>query len=148
MNAVAAALVSSPAALPLAPSTSSVRRTRRRSPRSRGLGRSPLDPRCRVGHATEILGVEVTRAALRPSVGSAPEWKRWQLSRAVRRAAARRRGTRPGTHPPSAVPQRRALARGGAPLRFAVPPRDSPLLQPLNPIGLQPAIQRKRRGQR
>jgi hypothetical protein len=130
MNAVAAALVSSPAALPLAPSTSSVRRTRRRSPRSRGLGRSPLDPRCRVGHATEILGVEVTRAALRPSVGSAPEWKRWQLSRAVRRAAARRRGTRPGTHPPPRRPKdapwREGALRYASQCPLATPPCCSP----------------------
>src|SRR3990172_8558218 len=48
-----------------------------------------------VAHASEILGVEVTRAALRRSSGGAPDWKRWQLSRAVRRATPRRRGRRP-----------------------------------------------------
>ncbi|MGH9892886.1 MAG: hypothetical protein ACREA0_13025 [bacterium] len=49
-----------------------------------------------VAHASEILGVEVTRAALRARAGGAPDWKRWQLSRAVRRAAPRRRRrTRP-----------------------------------------------------
>ncbi len=43
-----------------------------------------------VAHASEVLGVEVTRAALRRSTSGAPDWKRWQLSRAVRRAAPRR----------------------------------------------------------
>jgi hypothetical protein len=44
-----------------------------------------------VAHGSAILGVEVTRAALRRSAGGAPDWKRWQLGRAVRRAAPRRR---------------------------------------------------------
>jgi hypothetical protein len=48
-----------------------------------------------VAHASELLGVEVTRAALRRSAGGAPDWKRWQLSRAVRRAAPRRRRPHP-----------------------------------------------------
>ncbi len=47
-----------------------------------------------VAHASEVLGVEVTLAALRSRPGGAPDWKRWQLSRAVRRAAPRRRHTR------------------------------------------------------
>jgi hypothetical protein len=44
-----------------------------------------------VAHASEVLEVDVTRAALRPVAGGAPGWKRWRLARAVRRAAARRR---------------------------------------------------------
>jgi hypothetical protein len=44
---------------------------------------------------------------------------------------------------PSAAPQRCALARGGAPLRFAVPPRGTPMPQPLNPISLQPGLRRR-----
>ncbi len=44
-----------------------------------------------VAHASEVLGVEVTRAALRPAGGGAPQWKRWRLARAVRLAARRRR---------------------------------------------------------
>lgn len=44
-----------------------------------------------VAHASEVLGVEVTRAALRPVAGGVPGWKRWRLARAVRRAAMRRR---------------------------------------------------------
>jgi hypothetical protein len=44
-----------------------------------------------VAHATEVLRVEVTRAGLRHLKGGVPDWKRWQLARAVRRAAARRR---------------------------------------------------------
>ena len=44
-----------------------------------------------VAHASEVLRVEVTRAALRPSPGGAPNWKRWRLAEAVRRAAPRRR---------------------------------------------------------
>ena len=31
-----------------------------------------------VAHASEVLRVEVTRAALRPSPGGAPNWKRWR----------------------------------------------------------------------
>ena len=44
-----------------------------------------------VAHATEVLRVEVTRAGLRHLKGGVPEWQRWKLARAVRRAAARRR---------------------------------------------------------
>ena len=47
-----------------------------------------------VAHASEVLRVEVTRAALRPSPGGAPHWKRWRLAQAVRRAAPRRRKPR------------------------------------------------------
>ncbi len=49
-----------------------------------------------VAHATEILRVEVTRAGLRHLRGGVPDWKRWYLARAVRRAAVRRRGRRSG----------------------------------------------------
>jgi hypothetical protein len=31
-----------------------------------------------VAHASEVLRVEVTRAALRPTPGGAPNWKRWR----------------------------------------------------------------------
>jgi len=48
-----------------------------------------------VAHASELLGVEVTRAALRSSAGGVPDWRRWRLSRAVRRAIPRRRRRRP-----------------------------------------------------
>src|SRR3990172_2640192 len=44
-----------------------------------------------VAHASEVLEVEVTRSALQPVPGGAPDWKRWSLARAVRRAAPRRR---------------------------------------------------------
>ena len=44
-----------------------------------------------VAHASEVLQVEVTRSALRALSGGAPGWKRWRLTRAVRRAAPRRR---------------------------------------------------------
>lgn len=44
-----------------------------------------------VAHASEVLEVEVTRAGLRHARGGAPNWKRWRLARAVRRAAGRRR---------------------------------------------------------
>jgi hypothetical protein len=44
-----------------------------------------------VAHASEVLGVEVTRAALRHAPGGVPDWKRWRIARAVRRAAPRRR---------------------------------------------------------
>ena len=47
-----------------------------------------------VAHASQVLEVEVTRAALRPVGGGAPSWKRWRLARAVRRAATRRRNRR------------------------------------------------------
>jgi hypothetical protein len=45
-----------------------------------------------VAHATEVLQVEVTRSGLRHLTGGVPDWKRWKLARAVRRAATRRRG--------------------------------------------------------
>ena len=41
-----------------------------------------------VAHASEVLRVDVTRAALWPSPGGAPNWKRWRLAQAVGRAAA------------------------------------------------------------
>jgi hypothetical protein len=44
-----------------------------------------------VAHAGEVLEVDVTRSALQHQRGGAPDWKRWRLARAVRRAAARRR---------------------------------------------------------
>jgi hypothetical protein len=47
-----------------------------------------------VAHASEVLQVEVTRAGLRHAPGGAPNWKRWRLVRAVRRAAPRRRKPR------------------------------------------------------
>ena len=47
-----------------------------------------------VAHAGEILGVEVTRAALRHAEGGVPDWKRWRIARSVRRAASRRRRKR------------------------------------------------------
>jgi hypothetical protein len=47
-----------------------------------------------VAHAGEVLRVEVTRAGLRHAPGGAPNWKRWRLARAVRRAAPRRRKPR------------------------------------------------------
>ena len=47
-----------------------------------------------VAHASEVLEVEVTRSALRAVAGGAPDWKRWRLAKAVRRAAPRRRKPR------------------------------------------------------
>jgi hypothetical protein len=47
-----------------------------------------------VAHASEVLQVEVTRSGLRHAEGGAPNWKRWKLSRAVKRAAVRRRTQR------------------------------------------------------
>src|SRR5215831_11891738 len=44
-----------------------------------------------VAHAGEVLQVEVTRSGLRHVDGGVPDWKRWKLSRAVKRAAVRRR---------------------------------------------------------
>jgi hypothetical protein len=44
-----------------------------------------------VAHASEILRVDVSRAALRRSPDGAPDWKRWRLARAVRRAVVRKR---------------------------------------------------------
>ena len=45
-----------------------------------------------VAHASDVLEVEVTRSGLRHTEGGVPDWKRWKLSRSVKRAAARRRG--------------------------------------------------------
>ncbi len=50
-----------------------------------------------VAHSSEVLEVDVTRAGLRHQKGGVPDWKRWKLSRAVRRAASRRRKRRPGS---------------------------------------------------
>ena len=47
-----------------------------------------------VAHASEVLGVEVTRSGLRRQKGGVADWKRWRLARAVRRAALRRRTKR------------------------------------------------------
>ncbi len=47
-----------------------------------------------VAHASQVLQVEVTRSALRAAPGGAPDWKRWRLTQAVRRAAPRRRKPR------------------------------------------------------
>lgn len=44
-----------------------------------------------VAHASALLEVDVTRSALRPVADGAPDWKRWRLARAVRRAAPNRR---------------------------------------------------------
>jgi hypothetical protein len=47
-----------------------------------------------IAHASTVLEVEVTRSAIRAVPGGAPNWKRWRLTRAVRRAASRRRKRR------------------------------------------------------
>lgn len=47
-----------------------------------------------VAHTGEVLGLQVTRAALRHAEGGVPDWKRWRITRSVRRAAARRRQKR------------------------------------------------------
>ncbi len=47
-----------------------------------------------IAHASAVLGVDVTRAALRHAEGGVPDWKRWRLARAVRKAAPRRRRPR------------------------------------------------------
>jgi hypothetical protein len=44
-----------------------------------------------VAHAGAVLEVDVTRSGLRHLEGGAPDWKRWRLARAVRRASGRRR---------------------------------------------------------
>ena len=44
-----------------------------------------------VAHASEVLGVQVSRSGLRRQKGGVADWKRWRLARAVRRAALRRR---------------------------------------------------------
>jgi hypothetical protein len=47
-----------------------------------------------VAHASQVLEVDVTRSALHHQTGGAPNWKRWRLARAVRRATSRRRHQR------------------------------------------------------
>lgn len=47
-----------------------------------------------VAHASEVLGVEVTRARIQRQKGGVAEFKRWRIAKAVRRAANRRRKTR------------------------------------------------------
>jgi hypothetical protein len=44
-----------------------------------------------VAHASELLGVDVTRSALQRQRGGVADWKRWRLAKAVRGAAKRRR---------------------------------------------------------
>src|SRR5438034_914745 len=48
-----------------------------------------------VAHASQVLGVAVTRTDLRHQRGGVPNFKRWRIARAVKRAAASRRRTRP-----------------------------------------------------
>ncbi len=47
-----------------------------------------------VAHASEVLGVGVTRAALQHQKGGVADWKRWRIAKAVRNAAKRRRKIR------------------------------------------------------
>jgi hypothetical protein len=47
-----------------------------------------------VAHASEVLGVEVTRASLQRQKGGAADWKPWRIAKAVRKAAKRRRKIR------------------------------------------------------
>ncbi|MFQ5968820.1 MAG: hypothetical protein ACE5MI_14645 [Acidimicrobiia bacterium] len=47
-----------------------------------------------VAHASQVLGVEVTRSGLKRQRGGVADWKRWRLARAVRKAAKRRRRIR------------------------------------------------------
>jgi len=47
-----------------------------------------------VAHASEVLGVAVTRAALQHQEGGVADWKRWRIAKAVRQAAKRRRRIR------------------------------------------------------
>jgi hypothetical protein len=47
-----------------------------------------------VAHAGAVLRVEVTQARLGPVRGGAPDWKRWRLAQAVRRARPHRRKVR------------------------------------------------------
>lgn len=47
-----------------------------------------------VAHASEVLGVDVTRSALQRQQGGVADWKRWRLAKAVRGAAKRRRRIR------------------------------------------------------
>lgn len=44
-----------------------------------------------VAHCTEVLQVQVTRSGLRHLTGGVPDFKRWKLAKAVKRAAPRRR---------------------------------------------------------
>jgi len=44
-----------------------------------------------VAHASQTLGVEVTRSGLRHQAGGVADWKRWRLAAAVNRAVRRRR---------------------------------------------------------
>lgn len=67
-----------------------------------------------VAHAGEVLGVEVTRAALRHAEGGVADWKRWRIARSVRRAATRRRKhRRTQTALPTAVRDREGKSRLG-----------------------------------
>lgn len=61
---------------------------------SRRPSLSPWARELLLAHASEILGVDVTRSALRRQKGGVADWKRWRLARAVRRAARRRRNRR------------------------------------------------------
>ena len=47
-----------------------------------------------VAHASQVLGVEVTRSALQHQEGGVADWKRWRITKAVRKAAKRRRKIR------------------------------------------------------
>lgn len=47
-----------------------------------------------IAHATDALGVQVTRAGIRHERGGVPDFKRWKIDRAVKRAAGRRRRRR------------------------------------------------------
>lgn len=47
-----------------------------------------------VAHASEVLGVAVTRTALQHQEGGVADWKRWRIAKAVRQAAKRRRKIR------------------------------------------------------
>lgn len=78
-----------------------------------------------VAHASEILGVEVTRSALRATAGGAPDWQRWKISRAVRRAAPRRRrrsSRRPLPRRPKDAPWREGALRYASRCPLAAPP--------------------------
>src|SRR5215471_1102813 len=54
-----------------------------------------------VAHASEVLEVEVTPSGLRQAADRIPDWKRWKLSRAVKRAAVRLRRGATGSRPRS-----------------------------------------------
>jgi hypothetical protein len=95
-----------------------------------------------VAHASEILGVEITRAALRPRADGVPDWKRWQLARGVGRAARRRREAR--SHPLRGAPKTRLGAKGrSATLRGA--PSRLPLATALEPDRLTASTTKKKR---